>query len=60
MKSPNEIYKVIERHGGLTAIEQKTGLTRTEILRIIRDANNHDDKTKIAHAIGLSVKELFG
>lgn len=60
MKSPNEIYKELEKRGGLDAVMEKTGLDRNDVLRAIRDRNNNDDKTKIAHAVGLSVKELFG
>lgn len=60
MKSPAEIYKEIEKRGGFHKVEEKTGLTRTEILRAVRDGEPRENLKKVADAVGLSVAELTG
>lgn len=63
MKSPTqirEIYDRIKRRGGFQVVEEKTGLTRGEVLRVVRDGETAENVEKVAHAIGLSVAELIG
>jgi DNA-binding phage protein len=63
MPSPsqlNRIYDRIQQQGGFHALEEKTGLTRSEILRALRDGETAENVEKIAHAIGYSVADLKG